>query len=188
MIGNDIVDMADVDCHPRFARRVLCEAEWARYQAMLEPEKQQRFLWQTWAAKEASFKALRRIRPDCQAIARHFECDENFSRVSHAAGRFFLSFPYGHKQGDYIFAVSTLDVGLQTEHELALQTEGWREESRLAHILALDMMEKRTGSRDWQVVKDTVSLAPMLVATVDQRRVPCSITHHGRFYAVSLAF
>lgn len=188
MIGNDIVDLAKADCHPRFAQRVLCDAEWLRYQAISDPEQQRLFLWKSWAAKESAFKALRRLRPACQAIARHFVCDADFQQVLHAEQSFFIRFPHGCGQQAYIYAVATLKEDGRTQDEIVTHVEDWRDESLLAQSLAVRMMGERTGRTDWLVVKDAVSHAPTLVSksAAEDCRVPFSITHHGRYCAVSL--
>ncbi len=58
-IGSDIVEVSRIEAlqqkHPAFARRILCEPEYAQWQAR---NASAAFLAKRWAAKEAVFKAL----------------------------------------------------------------------------------------------------------------------------------
>lgn len=59
-LGTDIVEIARIEAviarsGDRLARRILCEAEWQRYQHHHQPA---RFLAKRFAAKEAAAKAL----------------------------------------------------------------------------------------------------------------------------------
>lgn len=65
MVGNDVVDLADVDADastysPRFDARVFSDDERAWIEASPEPSVAR---WQLWAAKESAYKALKRLRP-----------------------------------------------------------------------------------------------------------------------------
>jgi phosphopantetheinyl transferase (holo-ACP synthase) len=65
MLGNDVVDLADPEAredalHPRFDARVFGEPE----RALLEAASERPTLrWALWAAKEAAYKAARRLDP-----------------------------------------------------------------------------------------------------------------------------
>jgi phosphopantetheinyl transferase (holo-ACP synthase) len=63
MLGNDIVDLDDAETaagaqHPRFDARVFSDLE---RDAIARAEDPRRLRWATWAAKEAAFKAARRV-------------------------------------------------------------------------------------------------------------------------------
>jgi hypothetical protein len=65
MVGNDVVDLGDPDCrpgatHPRFDARVFADCE---RRALAVSGAPQRLRWMLWAAKEAAYKALRKLEP-----------------------------------------------------------------------------------------------------------------------------
>lgn len=67
MLGNDVVDLADPEAaegalHPRFDARAFTASERARLDAAAE---RPALRWVLWAAKEAAWKAVRRLAPDC---------------------------------------------------------------------------------------------------------------------------
>ena len=62
MLGNDIVDLSDLETqpgvqHPRFDARVFTEEERARLTGHADPH---RLRWSYWSAKEATYKWLRK--------------------------------------------------------------------------------------------------------------------------------
>jgi phosphopantetheinyl transferase len=62
MLGNDIVDLSNLETqpgaqHPRFDSRVFNEEEQARLDGHADPH---RLRWSYWAAKEATYKWLRK--------------------------------------------------------------------------------------------------------------------------------
>jgi hypothetical protein len=65
MVGNDIVDLLDRDSdpstlHPRFDERVFAPHELRALQSSADPS----FLrWRFWAAKEAAYKAVKKVHP-----------------------------------------------------------------------------------------------------------------------------
>lgn len=63
-MGNDVVDLADPRCrgkaaHHRFLRRVCAPGERQRIGTSPDPD---RTLWRIWAAKEAAFKVVSKLR------------------------------------------------------------------------------------------------------------------------------
>lgn len=75
MVGNDVVDLADVDADAstyskRFDERVFTDAERAFIGASCDPGLCR---WQLWAAKESAYKALKRVRPATVFSPRRFE-------------------------------------------------------------------------------------------------------------------
>lgn len=64
VVGNDVLDLADPRClriplDGRFADRVLAGEERERIRSSTEPR---RALWRTWAAKEAAYKVVSKLR------------------------------------------------------------------------------------------------------------------------------
>ena len=68
-IGNDIVDLKylEPDLHPRFIKRVFSPTERQRVSS------DRSALWLNWAAKEAAYKAVRRLDPSIIFEHAHFE-------------------------------------------------------------------------------------------------------------------
>ena len=65
MIGNDVVDLGDAEVqpgatHPRFDARVFAREEREALRASGAPN---RLRWILWAAKEAAYKAARKLDP-----------------------------------------------------------------------------------------------------------------------------
>jgi phosphopantetheinyl transferase (holo-ACP synthase) len=85
VIGNDVVDLDDpaiVDHHlrPRFLARVLAEGERARVAASPEPK---RLLWSLFAAKEAAFKTVQKLRGPTVFAHRGFVVSADGAAVSY---------------------------------------------------------------------------------------------------------
>lgn len=75
LVGNDVVDLAAPAARGkaadgRFLRRVFTAAEIDRIRAAADPE---RMLWTLWAAKEAAFKVVRKLRADLPFALRRLE-------------------------------------------------------------------------------------------------------------------
>lgn len=70
-IGNDIIDLdyPEPSLHRRFVRRMFTPCE----QALIEQKPAA--LWLAWAAKEAAYKALKRIRPSFRFVPQRLEFD-----------------------------------------------------------------------------------------------------------------
>ena len=65
MVGNDVVDLRDPDTdpstlHPGFDTRVFCRSELESLELSRNPVCQR---WSLWAAKEAAYKLVRKLRP-----------------------------------------------------------------------------------------------------------------------------
>ncbi len=83
LIGNDIVDLAEEDCTApnwfvRFCRKVLSESEERHVHSSSLPRTT---LWSYWAAKEAAYKAVRRIHPEFEFEYKEFFVSESFDCV-----------------------------------------------------------------------------------------------------------
>ncbi len=108
-VGNDVVDLGDPEVHPsalhpRFVERVLAEAERRRVER--SPDRH-RALWAHWAAKEAAFKLVQKLRPGTIFAHRSFEVAEGLGAVRHGSLRLGLA----------------LDVGADRVHALAFTGE-----------------------------------------------------------------
>ena len=100
MLGNDVVDLRDPDTdpstlHPRFDARVFCRSELESLKASLDPVCQR---WRLWAAKEAAYKLVRKLRPSAVFSPSRFvvalagdaggECDIATGSVLHEGVRY----------------------------------------------------------------------------------------------------
>ncbi|MEE8582106.1 MAG: 4'-phosphopantetheinyl transferase superfamily protein [Myxococcota bacterium] len=77
MLGNDVVDLRDRDSHPatlhpRFDERVFTARERA---ALAASDSTRRERWRLWAAKEAAYKAARKLEPRICFSPRRFAVD-----------------------------------------------------------------------------------------------------------------
>ena len=75
MVGNDVVDLLDPDArgetlHPRFDERVFCERE---LHMLGRSTHSGRLRWRMWAAKEAAYKAARKLDGSVIFSPRRFE-------------------------------------------------------------------------------------------------------------------
>ncbi len=85
MIGNDVVDLGDpmiAEHHlrPRFCARVLSEGERARLVSAADPKK---LLWTLFAAKEAAFKVVEKLRGPTVFAHRSFVVAEDLRSVAY---------------------------------------------------------------------------------------------------------
>lgn len=83
VVGNDVVDLADPEAlpaalHPRFGERVLAPGERVRVAQASEPAA---LLWAHFAAKEAAYKAVSKLRPGVILAHRLFEVSADLRSV-----------------------------------------------------------------------------------------------------------
>ncbi|MCG8590499.1 MAG: 4'-phosphopantetheinyl transferase superfamily protein [Proteobacteria bacterium] len=74
MVGNDVVDLSDPETrpetlHPRFDGRVFDAIERAQVDAADDPDRQR---WRLWAAKEATYKLVKKLAPATVFSPRRF--------------------------------------------------------------------------------------------------------------------
>ncbi len=76
MLGNDIVDLQNLNVHPRFLEKV-CTAHEQRVVAFSSNP----FLamWTHWAAKEATYKAVKKMDSNALFSPKKFVCEENLT-------------------------------------------------------------------------------------------------------------
>lgn len=107
LIGNDVVDSSDATTaaahlRERFVARVCSPAERDRVAAAADPAL---LLWSLFAAKEAAFKAVSKLRPGIAFAHRRFEVSDDLSTVRY--DDVVLRASVWH-QGDCIHAVALL--------------------------------------------------------------------------------
>jgi len=86
-LGNDIVDLSDPDSvnltnQSKFVQRVFTDTEREEADG-LPREAQSAFYWKMWAAKEASYKAVKRMNPATVFSPRKFQYMPHFNSVDY---------------------------------------------------------------------------------------------------------
>ena len=104
-LGNDIVDLFDPDTvhlieNPRFLKKVFNQSELDAV-SQTPVNLQHRHLWKLWAAKEASYKAVKRLRSDVVFSPQKFGFQMNLSKVIYQDISCVLHFT---ESTDYIYA------------------------------------------------------------------------------------
>ena len=88
MVGNDVVDLRDADAsdamRPRFDARVFCDEE---LQALDAAPDRALARWTRWAAKEAAYKAAKRVDAEVVFSPARFRTDLEVSADGEALGR-----------------------------------------------------------------------------------------------------
>jgi len=129
-IGNDIVDLqAARKQHPRFAARILSSAE----QVAISNNKEQ--IWLYWAAKEAAYKALKRIFPETIFSPNKFELDPKNNLIRYKGKKLFCRYQI---TTEYISVECAVHNNLdQLKSYIALKDEYSSNESEAVRELAL---------------------------------------------------
>ncbi|MEN8180988.1 MAG: 4'-phosphopantetheinyl transferase superfamily protein [Myxococcota bacterium] len=192
MLGNDVVDLEDPESraeglHPRFDHRVFTSEERAGLAGSLAPDRDR---WVLWAAKEAAFKALRRLDPRVPFSPRRFEtrlpvqAGTCWGSVRHGSRRLWVRAEVGPC---LVHAVS----GVAGEHGVPLAAVGpvpdgpndprraSHEARRLARVGLARALELPTDALDF----DRVARLPRLRVAGRATALPLSFSHHGRFAA-----
>lgn len=185
-VGNDVVDLRDPDSvadarHPRWDERVFTVAEQARVR---RAEAEERVRWALWAAKEAAFKAARKLNPDVRFIPRDFAVkllDDARAEVHHGLDRFHVW--YEHARG-WIHAAATPTearprwVVASLDEEEAPPGVRVRQVARqaLASFLEVEPAELRVAM---------VEGVPAVLRGEEVLPVDLSLSHHGRLVACS---
>ncbi len=76
MLGNDIVDLQNLNVHPRFLEKVCTIEEQRVVASSLNPFLA---LWTHWAAKEATYKAVKKMDSNILFSPKKFVCEENLT-------------------------------------------------------------------------------------------------------------
>ncbi len=193
MLGNDVVDLADPETaagaqHPRFDARVFDEAEQAAIVGAADPR---RVRWATWAAKEAAFKAARRLDAATVFAPQRFHVawvSSARASVSHAARRFEIEI---EELADALHAIARWegerkgDVLSGTEHVAVLVPD--RGDPQAPSHAARALVRARLA-RWLEVVEERIDVTPvggLPGLHLDGQRLDAtlSFSHHGRFAA-----
>ncbi|MCO6432062.1 MAG: 4'-phosphopantetheinyl transferase superfamily protein [Deltaproteobacteria bacterium] len=190
-IGDDIVDLSLAnDLHPRFANRVFTDSE---REAIRDSWS---LLWLHWAAKEAAYKAFKRINTALVFLPKRFQFDIDTATVSTPTGT-------GHCRwsvnGDFVHVGCT--TGRCSD---LMQLRSWtaqivedkervqaKEHSMCARQLAilkvaqaLDLSEQDLRISNNR--KGAWSSIPFLEVKGRPLEYPISLSHDGRFVSCSL--
>lgn len=187
LCGNDIVDLqATRPHHPRFAQRIMGEEEYARFE---QGGSQEIELWQSWAAKETTYKYLKR--QDAQLGFSPQGVQIHLSARQSAYAQQKVTFTV-ETTADYVYCWasshphalnSCAAIEDLTADELqAIDDPQLKKESKAARALLCRLLERTW--RDLQFAKDEWQ-RPHIV--VNKKIIPVSLSHHGRFVAACVA-
>jgi phosphopantetheinyl transferase (holo-ACP synthase) len=186
-VGNDIVDLAVTRArpeHPAFAQRVCSEAELRLLGASTD---RARTLWCLFAAKEAAYKALSKLR-GVRFVPRAFEVDESLTRVRHAELELKLRVFDG---AEFVHALA-----FAGDREPLWDSQECRSPSTSAEVRALVCRLAASYLRErreaFAVVRDALGRAwdgygpPRLLLRGRSAGLDVSLSHHGRYVACAL--
>ena len=189
MVGNDVVDLRDLETrarglHPRFDARVFAGSEGEALKASQAPE---RLRWRLWAAKEAAYKVARKLDPRVVFSPSRFVVtldDVHQGRVSWATGTVSVVL---HEDGESVHAIATDDAASESRilHARAVASNP-REASQAVRRLAIQSVAERL-STDPQLLhvirRDRIPHLVIGKAVSAPRSLDLSLSHHGRFVA-----
>jgi phosphopantetheine--protein transferase-like protein len=193
MLGNDIVDLDDAETavgaqHPRFDARVFGPLE---RDAIARAKDERRLRWATWAAKEAAFKAARRLdaatsfsplrfevtwlspaRASVAHAARRFEVEvEDLPGALHAIGR-----REGESTGDVLSGAGLVSALAPASRESQAPSDAARQLARARLATWLGVEARRiTVTHDGRL--------PGLRLDGEVVDASLSFSHHGRYAA-----
>jgi len=211
MIGNDVIDLADAECHtvhPRFDERVFGADERRMIDASAAPEPMR---WLLWAAKESAYKLLRQLEPETTFIpARlsvHPQREQPLDTAPEQMGpnlpqigtlhelpggtvRYASScMPYrAMRKADALHVITFLPQASGSEL-LAMVAETRSEPPSVAvRRLAIAAIAARTAipAEELSIVRDC--RVPRIYWRGRQAPIGLSLSHHGRFVAFAASF
>lgn len=189
LIGNDLVDLQDPETrpdaiHPRFDQRVFSAGEQLALAASAVPN---RLRWSLWAAKEAAYKAWRRLEPTLTFLPARFHSrldGEGCGVVTHEGRVVPVRIDL---EGDLIHAVAgDWNVGglvaavAQIPRQIGAQVPGPRQ---LVRQLAVARLSHRLGVAREALHIEREGRIPRLWIGDNPANVDLSLSHHGRFVA-----
>ena len=184
MIGNDVVDLRDPETHAgslhrRFDERVMAASERAWLATRLTPDRDR---WMLWAAKEAAYKAMRRMNPMIAFSPVRFVVaidDDGVGKVT--VGETLLDVVV-RVIDDAVHAVASL-AGTPRAAIVAECLRGsGTDPSAAARRLAIDVVAARAGRGDASVAMR--GRLPELHA--GEAAIPLSLAHHGDVVAFAV--
>lgn len=179
LIGNDIVDLQTREIiHPRFARRVMSDLEYQRYN---DSGRTEAFLWRTWAAKEAAYKLEKQRNSSTFFSPCAFIFDDETSAVTFDGRVLPILFD---NTDQYVFCVCTAGLARVENfvsrapedcHSVAVRELACQ---KIAGMLRLKPVDISIVATEYRVprVMGQAGLLPCVV----------SLSHHGGWVAVSI--
>jgi phosphopantetheinyl transferase (holo-ACP synthase) len=189
MVGNDVVDLCCAETrpgatHPRFDARVFSPSEHVAVASSATPN---RLRWILWAAKESTFKVVRRCNPFAAFSPRHFVVSldgERRGTVYHRLEAFAISIDLNDAA---VHVIATHACRVAAPVLSAVGRAGDADASAAARRLAIAALAS------WLAVKQDE------LEIVREQRIPhvrwrgqplpvdLSLSHHGRFVAFACA-
>ena len=186
-IGNDIVDLSEIepDLHNRYISRVFTKLEQVKISQ--DPSK----LWLFWAAKEAAYKALKRIDPQLIFSPQLFEFDapdtvrymgQLLKCKITQAGHFYhvlCSTVQEALENCMVWIDDSVDhvSGSHSARIRQLAVENIAKVLNVsAHLLEIASADSRAAAKEWTSV-------PVLLVNGSPSAHKISFSHHGRFLA-----
>ncbi len=184
MVGNDVVDLADLEvcngpAHPRFDARVFAPAERRALEAGGAPN---RLRWTLWAAKEAAYKLAVKRDPNVIFAASRFvvKLDRALhGEVEHPGGRVAVTLA---TRGDAVHAVARDAAAPEIVTGLA-SWAGATDASDAVRRLAVRDVAARLGVRESDLRIGRRGRIPTLSLRGSDRPLDLSLSHHGRYVA-----
>lgn len=184
MVGNDVVDLADLEvcngpAHPRFDARVFAPEERRALEAESVPN---RLRWTLWAAKEAAYKLAVKRDPNVIFSASRFvvTLDQSLQgEVEHPGGRVAVTLA---TRGDAVHAVAHDAAAPEIVTALA-SWAGAADASGAVRRLAVRDVAARLGVRESHVRIGRRGRVPTLSLCGSDRHLDLSLSHHGRYVA-----
>ncbi|MBI2378274.1 MAG: 4'-phosphopantetheinyl transferase superfamily protein [Deltaproteobacteria bacterium] len=196
VVGNDIVDLtnAEISCHhesQRFVERVLSSDERVALEAHGDPK---RLLWSFFAAKEAAYKAVSKLRSPPPLGHRRFLVTSDLRSVR------FESLTLGlevESTRDWIHATASCNGSPAAPWvgRVEARREG-EDESESARRLLIRVMAPRIGCAESELRVERAPaphhlsgfLPPVLYSALGRVPWDVSLSHDGGFLAVAAVF
>jgi phosphopantetheinyl transferase (holo-ACP synthase) len=185
MLGDDVVDLRDPEAreaslHPRFDARVLAPEERGLLDA--SPDRT-RLRWALWAAKEAAYKAARRLDAAVRFHPRAFVVRGD--AVHHGGRRFRLRL---EEAGGALHALALAgDVSAGRLAAGAARLAPGEEPGAAARALALRAAARLLDADPAELAVGRDGRLPRLLLRGEPAAASLSLSHHGRFAAFALA-
>jgi hypothetical protein len=189
MLGNDVIDLRDAETqlgaqHPRFDARVFRSAERAAIAAAACAESARRTRWALFAAKEASYKLVRRLDEKTPFVPARFAvtlAGEHGARVTQGGRSLEVAF---EERAGGLHAVASL-VGTAPSALLAafVAVDGAGDEGEAARALARERVAAALGIDPARLSVVREARLPALRLDGERLDATLSLSHHGRFAA-----
>lgn len=184
--GNDIVDLRDEDAtepseNIRFLKRVLNESE---IHYVFDSKNPKETLWTLWSLKESAYKALKRKYLDLQFIPKDFSVNSKTLVVDWRA-RDCLYSVVERQRGEFIASYCSTTQNGVVYHKY----EDYNfHEVKITPSAAVREFAKKKISEFWNIspeyLKIEVELYPEIINLRTQKKLPLSMSHHGRYVAI----